>query len=121
MKKIKRVTRGQLSILIKEVESAFELEHGSIKLATIRKREQRGNLMVSHPGPHSPVEPMEEYLCMIMIQRARMGQPLSVTKGINLVNSIISGTHMESAVIEFKKSRKFYKRNTEKEKKEKVN
>jgi len=57
---------------------------------------------------------------MIVIQRAKMGQPLSVTEGINLVNSIISGTRMKSELIEFKKTRKFYKKNTTKEKKEHI-
>ena len=67
MKEEKIVSRGDLYKLIEEEESAFELAHGSIKHATIRKRIERGSLTVSHPGVHSPVEPMEEYLIMTVI------------------------------------------------------
>ena len=115
------MVKGGLYKIIKEEEQSFDLVGGSIKFDTIRKRVQQGNLTASHPGVHSPVEAMEEYLIVMVIQRARMNQPLSVAEGINLANSIVSGTNMEMKLSKFKKKHKFYKTSATKESKEKTN
>jgi len=123
-KKIKddnTVSRGALQKLILNEELNYSLPHGTIKESTIRKRVHRGNVIVLHPGPHSPVEAMEEYLIVIVIQRARMDQPLSVTEGINLANSLIKGTPMQIDLITFKKEHKLYKKNSTKDMRAKTN
>jgi hypothetical protein len=48
--------------------------------------------VVTKRGPTSPLAPVEPLLVELCIQRARMGQPLSQSEGILLVNSIIQGT-----------------------------
>ena len=123
-KKIKddnTVSRGALQKLILNEELNYSLPHGTIKESTIRKRVHRGNVIVSHPGPHSPVEAMEEYLIIIVIQRARMDQPLSVTEGINLANSLIEDTPTQTNLFTLKKEHKLYKKNSKKDMRAKTN
>ena len=77
-------------------------------------------MIVSNSGPHFPVEAKEEYLIDIVIQRA-MDQPLNVTEGINVENSLIEGTPMQTDLITFKKEHKLYKKNSLKDIRAKTN
>ena len=106
--------------MILNEELNYSLLHGTINTYTIRKQFHTGNVIVSNSGSHFPVEVMEEYLIDIVIQRA-MDQPLNVTEGINVENSLIEGTPMQTDLITFKKEHKLYKKNSLKDIRAKTN
>ncbi len=49
--------------------------------------------------------PVEAYIVSLMQQMAKMRQPLNVSEGLSLANSLIEGTELEEKVVEFKSKR----------------
>ena len=87
-----KIKRGTLCELIdrKKRERGVEFE---IKHQTICRRIVRQKLFHTHRGGHrSPLEEIEHIAVSIMIQMARIRQPLSPSKGLSLINNLISGT-----------------------------
>ena len=44
------------------------------------------------PGPPSPMKPTENIITSMTIQKAIMGQPMSIGEGVAFANSLIEGT-----------------------------
>ena len=65
----------------------------------------RGTLNPQHHGVKSPLAAAEEALVAIIIQMGMIRQPLKVNEGIQLMNSFIKKTNLQSEVIKFQKSR----------------
>jgi hypothetical protein len=107
LKTMNKLPRGGLKQIIEraKVENGLEDEENwTISADSVRSR-HRNNIKSSNGmvtrGPTSPlalVEPLPVELC---IQRARMGQPLSQSLGILLVNSIIQGTVNQEKLRQF--------------------
>ena len=98
----KKVKRGTLCELIdrKKGERGVEFE---IKHQTICQHIVRQKLFHTHRGGHrSPLEEIEHIAVSIMIQMARIRQPLSPSKGLSLINNLISGTEYEDRLVKWK-------------------
>jgi hypothetical protein len=94
-----RVHKGGLKQIIEmaKFENGVDNEEcWTISENSVRSRQKRqGNPNVTSNGkrgPTSPLAAVEPLIADMCIQRARMGQPLSQSEGILLVNSIIDGT-----------------------------
>jgi hypothetical protein len=108
--KIKRtekiLPRGGLVQIIKRAKLHHGLENEAnwtISPSSVRSR-YRDSVSSSNRvvrGPESPLAAVEPLLVELCIQRARMGQPLSQSEGILLVNSIIQGTAHQEKLRQF--------------------
>ena len=66
-------------------------------------------MYVEHRGTPTPMAPLEPALLEIVIQRSKMNQPLTVTEGLQLANSMIKpGSNVEKNVKSYLKSRGQY-------------
>jgi hypothetical protein len=90
---------------------------------SLRKRKQKKDLpmfaSVSHASvnvfetilyPQSIVAPLVPWLQLnntlsLMQQMAKMRQPLNVSEGLSLANSLVEGTEWENKIVEFKSKR----------------
>ncbi|MFN9982066.1 MAG: hypothetical protein ACK53Y_19225, partial [bacterium] len=72
----------------------------SVSLAS--GNEFKKNVSASHCGTVSPMAPVEEYIVSLMQQMAKMRQPLNVSEGLSLSNSLVEGTEWENKIVEFK-------------------
>jgi hypothetical protein len=108
LKTMKRLPHGGLKRIIEraKVQNGLESqENFTISAHSVRSR-HRNNFklspgVVTKRGPTSPLAPVEPLLVELCIQRARMGQPLSQSEGILLVNSIIQGTVYQESLRQF--------------------
>ena len=121
-----RVSKGSLVQLIDDVRRKRNIKE-QISPMAIRKRVYRNSLESHHMagGQVSPLVKIEPVIVSIIVQMARMRQCLNPSKGLLLVNSLISGTKIQKELIEWKKKntpnctgtvgrgywRKFMKRN----------
>ena len=98
-RKIKRGTLNELIDRMKRERGAdFEIKH-----QTIRRRILRQKMFHTHRGGHrSPLEEIEHVAVSIMIQMARIRQPLTPSKGLSLINNLISGTEYEDRLVKWK-------------------
>ncbi len=101
----KNVESKVLDNLIKEKKVKFGVTR-DISKGTIRTRIRRERHNPKHPGVSSPLEEAEEALVVICIQMGTIRQPLSVREGVELMNSLIDGTHIQKEVVEFQMARK---------------
>jgi hypothetical protein len=101
-----KVEYGYLKRLIDEKKKEFGI---NCRISTKSKmnRTHRGAL-TSHlgPGPKSQLEEVELALVEICIQMGKIRQPLSCTKAIALMNSMIENTHTQQKLIDFHQSRR---------------
>ena len=66
-----------------------------IKCDTVRNRLSRHRLVVNQLGSISPIAAIELIIVTIIIQMARICQCLTPSKGLKLVNDVISGTNIQ--------------------------
>ena len=95
---------GYLKKLIDEKKKEFSINI-SISSRTIKNRIQRDSL-TTHHGAKSSLEEVEVALIEICIQMGRIGQPLSCSEAITLMNDMIENTNTKQKLIEFQQSRK---------------
>ncbi len=63
---------------------------------------KRGQIQkLNGPGLCSPLEEIEDVFVEFLVEMSVFKRPLTVTEGLDLVNSLIQGTKYEQAVIEF--------------------
>ncbi len=67
-------------------------------MGTMCSRVLQVNHGPKHHGTNSPLNQAEEELVTICIQMGKIRQPLSVKEGIDLMNSLMRGTHFEKNV-----------------------
>ena len=101
--KNKRIEKGMLSTIINDVKGKRGIQD-SISPCAIRKRVKRNSLINRHlaGGQVSPLERIEPIIVSIIVQMARMRQCLTPSKGLLLVNSLISGTKIQEELVEWK-------------------
>ena len=89
-----RLPMGTLQGIIAAAKAKYNLPKSVlIKEATIRSRYKRGNLDPElEQGTPSPLAHLEPYFVAVIIQLAKMRQPISSGTGLHLVNSMIEGT-----------------------------
>jgi hypothetical protein len=85
------VPSGTLRKIIDE-ESKKSGLYVSISLDTIRSRVKRGNLDAFNANLMSPIHDVEPTLCDVCIRLGKMGNPLTKTTIIELVNDLIAET-----------------------------
>jgi len=91
-----RTANHTLESLITEKKKEHGLEDVTITKDCIRKRVTRKRLICArNPGSQSPMKPVEEYLVSIFNQIAKMRQPLCISEGLALANSLVTGTKWE--------------------------
>lgn len=100
---IKCLPSGNLGSIIKEITVRNALSEGSISESCIRQRVKKQKLCVAknHSGTLSPLHNYEDTFVRTLIQMARMRQSLSPSQCVNLINSMITGTDAETALISF--------------------
>ena len=99
----KRVKKGTLRELInrKKRERGADFQ---INEQTIYRRVYRQNLIHNLRGGHqSPLAEIEHIAVSVIIQMARIRQPLTPSKGLSLINNLISGTEYEDRLVQWKK------------------
>ena len=129
-KRGKCMRKGQLEAIIQEVKVKNDID-SEISPSAIRRRLERNSLQSHHVagGQISPLLRMEPTVVEIILQMARIRQCLTPSKGLQLVNSLISGTKLQQELIAWKRRgntnneeglvgrgywRKFMKRNRDK-------
>jgi hypothetical protein len=101
-----RNKRNALENLIEEKKVEHGLQDFTIKKGCIRQRLKRDKLVcTTHSGTTSPMAPIEEHIVALMAQMAKMRQPLNVSEGLALANSLIEATTWEKDLISFKEKR----------------
>jgi hypothetical protein len=101
-----RMKKNELDDLINSKKQEHGLTDVEVKKKAIQMRTYRKRLLVArHPGPSSPMKPVEDYIVSILNQMAHMRQSLCVSEGLALANALIEGTEWEEKVVEFKKKR----------------
>jgi hypothetical protein len=102
----KRMSRNTLDALIKQKQEEHELTRYEIKKSLIRRRVMKNRpIRPPHSGTESPIAPVEQYIVSLMEQMAKLQQPLNISEGLSLANSLIEGTKWEDAVVNFKVNR----------------
>ena len=92
--------------LLDEIIEDSKLKHGLddevvILKDTVRQRLKRGSTN-RHAGQVTPMAEMEPYLVELILQLAKMRTPITSAQGLELANSLISGTKMEDKLVEWK-------------------
>ena len=103
--KTERVRKGLLNEIIEDVQKKRGIEDKTSPLA-IRKRVLRNCLNNHHlaGGQVSPLQKIEPIIVNIIVQMARMRQCLTPSKGLLLVNSLISGTNIQRELVKWKQT-----------------
>jgi hypothetical protein len=98
--------RNALETLIEEKKEEHGLSELIIEKGCIWKRVKRNRLLCSnHSSTTSPMAPIEEHIVPLLSQMAKMRQPLNVSEGLSLANSLIEGTKWEEELLSFKERR----------------
>ena len=83
-----RIKDGALSKIIQEASLKFNI-HKKISKNTIISRYKRNHIVCAHRGTVTPMSSLEPAILEIFIQMGMMNQPLTVTEGLQLCNSLI--------------------------------
>ena len=105
VKEAQPLQHGQYKTIHNEVikEAGIDLK---VPYKTVQTRIRRGSAKNCVRGTKSPVEPIEKVVCSFAIQRQEAGQPLTVTEGLDLANSLIQGTEHQERLKEHQQQRK---------------
>ena len=98
--------KNELSTLINQKKEEHQLTHIDINCSLIRQRILKNKpICPPHAGTETPMAPVEKYIVSLMQQLAKMRQPLNLSEGLSLANSLVEGTEWKEVVVEFKKKR----------------
>ena len=104
-RKQKNVRKGYLSELINEVKKRRKIENINIPLNIIYQRAYRKQSDIHHcPGHISPLLPIEDTVVQFIIKMAEIRQSLTPSRGLALINSLISEMPIQKDLEEWKKS-----------------
>ena len=101
----KRLARGHLTRLIANVKTRNGLgDDVYISENCICKRQKKGKLFIetARRGPPSPLQAYKSEFVQIIVQMAKMRQPLSPSEVIAFINSTIAGTHIQADLVAYK-------------------
>jgi hypothetical protein len=98
----KRSNKGLLDAIIGKAKLNHGVDEEIVILKdTIRKRLKRGSTN-GHVGQSIPMAEVEPYLVQLIIQLANMRTPITAAQGLELANSLISGTDVENEIMDWK-------------------
>jgi hypothetical protein len=101
-----RMKKNELSKLIEQKKEAHQLTNVDVSCSLIRQRVRKNKpICPPHAGTESPMAPVEKYIVSLMEQMAKMRQPLNISEGLSLANSLVEGTEWEKAIVDFKTKR----------------
>jgi len=100
-----RMKKNELEEFIEQKKEEKGLTNVSISKSLHPATNSKKFLSASHCGTVSPMAPVEEYIVSLMQQMAKMRQPLNVSEGLSLSNSLVEGTEWENKIVEFKTKR----------------
>lgn len=101
-----RMPNKALDLLIEEKKQQYNLNDVTISKSLVRQRIQKNRLVCNkHSGTLTPIAPVEKYLVAIIQSMSRLRQPLNVSQGLALANSLVQGTEWEQIILDFKKKR----------------
>lgn len=104
-RKKKKMRQGRLQKIINEVKEQNNLPNDlCINVKTIWERICGEKEMLYRMGAASPLEPVDEKMVATMIRLAQIYHPVRHSVAIYLVNTMIEGTPVQDALIEFKKN-----------------
>ena len=98
--------KGRLGQIVDIVKKKRGLpEDFTVSSALVRKRINRGSIVNAHKGSGqvSPLLPLEPHFVSIILKMAQMGESLTPSKSIALINNIIQGTKHQKELIDWKK------------------
>ena len=105
--KNKRMRKGVFDKIVKKVKSDRNLpDDFSASRDMIRKRVARNNTLVMNrngSGQVSPLLQAESQFVAVLTQMSRIGDPLTPSCAIALINDLISGTKYQNCLEEFKR------------------
>ena len=110
---IKNMPYGSLLNLINGRKEYNNMNHVNIHPDTIRSRAKQKNLVISQLGVSSPMLKVENQIVVLLIQMARMHQPLNATEALQLANDLTEGNEIQEEVIAWKKKHSHYKEVTD--------
>jgi hypothetical protein len=100
----RRAERGQLTKIIALGKKKYGLSD-DVKISHFTVRTRAKRLRTNPLVPQGTVSPMiaiEPYIVDLIIQLSRMRSPVNVTTGLQLANSLIAGTSIETELHEWK-------------------
>ena len=103
-----RLYHGSLESIIRKVLNDSNLAITGpdfvIPQNTVRSRVKRGaDLKKSYLGVVSPLASVDPYLVSIFMHKSRIGQPMGMTEGLAVINSMIEGTTHRVKLVNLKK------------------
>ena len=101
----RKVKYGTYNQLVETARATYNLpEDVPLKKRCLQRVHRKSrNVCVAHRGKASPMIQVETHLVDIILQYARMRQPITPKVGIALANSMIKGTNIESEMLEWRK------------------
>ena len=101
-----RMPNKELDKLIEKKQEEFNLKEVPVNKSLVRQRIRKNRIVcLKHSGTPTPIAPVESYIVGVIQSMSRLRQPLNVSQGLSLANSLIEGTQWEDIAIEFKKKR----------------
>jgi hypothetical protein len=84
--------QNELQQLIDEKKLEHIVVHSNVTKSCIRQHIQKNKFERSTTrGTISPMAPIKNYIVSLMTQMAKMRQPINVSEGLELANSLIEG------------------------------
>ena len=111
---IKNMSNGSLLNLINGRKEYNNMNHVNIHPDTIQSRAKQKNLVISQLGVSSTMLKVDNQIVALLIQMARMHQPLNATEVLQLANDLTEGSEIQEEVIAWKKKHLHYKEETDK-------
>jgi hypothetical protein len=100
-----RIPKGVYEKIVKKAESKFSLEEGSLNKQTLLTRVKRGKLSAAGRGCVSPMVALEAHFLDLILELASMGQPVTPTDALALINSMIATSNLSDEIIAWKRKR----------------
>jgi hypothetical protein len=87
-----------------EVEYTYYVNKGTIQIGTVRRRMNKRNTIVASKGPASPMAGIKTFMFAKVLEMESNREPLSVSEGLELANSLINDTVHQSELIKWKQT-----------------
>jgi hypothetical protein len=98
-----RLNKGSLEEIIEKSKEKHGVGEDTLILKeTVRQRVKRGSKS-GHIGQTSPMAQIEPYLVELILQLASMRTPITTSQGLQLANSLISGTRIQNQINDWKR------------------
>jgi hypothetical protein len=98
----KHLNKGSLEEIIEKSKEKHGVDEDTLILKeTVRQRVKRGTKS-GHIGQTSPMAQIEPYLVELILQLSSMRTPITTSQGLQLTNSLISGTRIQKGKNDWK-------------------